>query len=481
MDITREIIGVLLSLLYVFAVLLITETYAKKKKNIKKGNTRKTIHILISHYVFIVYFFNSSVWFAVIPSLLFIVVNTLSRKYNLIKSMERSDNNDSLGTIWYSVSATLVVVCAYLLNIKEILLISMLILGYGDGMAALIGIKYGKHKILTSTKTFEGTLTMFCATAILYSAYQYIIYEKFELRLILSICILATFCECIAKKGLDNLLIPITISLILTYYHFVPDCVATIFIISIIVLFIFIVWIIGALTLSACIMTILMMTLVYLSVGIVPLIGIVVFLIFSSIISIPSNVSKNNARQLHKRSGVRSCIQVLANGSVTVILSIIFYFTKLDAVWFGIFVSLAVASSDTFSSEIGMLSKKTPVSILTFKRINTGLSGGITFLGILGSFIGAAVVGSVILSSRIEMFMGIVIFGVIGSIIDSIIGATLQIKYITLEGVITEKEFYNEEKLKVYSGITWMNNDYVNFISILLTTFLSIFIYQLFS
>ncbi|RKD31748.1 DUF92 domain-containing protein [Lacrimispora algidixylanolytica] len=478
MVIVREIIGVLLSVLYVTVVLVISEVYTEKKKNINKENSRKVIHILTAHYIFIVCFFNHSVWFAAIPSLIFIVINALSKKFNLFKSMER-DNSDSFGTIWYSVSATLVVVFAYSFNIREIAIISILILGYGDGLAALIGIKYGKYKLQTSDKTFEGSITMFFVTAIIYGTFQYITYGVIDLRLMLSMCVLTTLSEYIATKGLDNLLIPFTVSTILICNHFLPNSTSIIFVTSLIVLFVFLVWLADSLTLSACFITVIMMFLVYFSVGVLPLIGIVVFLVSSSIASIPSNVCKNRARQLHKRNGVRSYIQVLANGSVTVVLSVIFYFTRLDSIWFGIFVSLAVASSDTFSSEIGMLSKSAPISILTFKKTESGLSGGITFLGFLGSLVGASIIGSVVLYSRAGMFISVVISGVIGSMIDSFIGAALQIKYITPEGEITEKEFCNGKKLEVYSGIRWINNDYVNFISILLATFLSVSIYQL--
>ena len=144
MILANEALGVILSLLYVLVVVLSVEIYFRKKACTNKETFRKIIHILISNYIIIVCYFNTVYYFAMIPSSIFIFVNILSNKFRIIKSMERKTKN-YCGTIWYALSVTMVVIFSFTIGCKYIALASVLVLGYGDGIAALIGSKFGKH------------------------------------------------------------------------------------------------------------------------------------------------------------------------------------------------------------------------------------------------------------------------------------------------------------------------------------------------
>lgn len=54
----------------------------------------------------------------------------------------------------------------------------------------------------------------------------------------------------------------------------------------------------------------------------------------------------------------------------------------------GFMVCLASSNSDTWASEIGSLSRKKPIYIRTFKRIERGTSGAISGLGTVAAFAG---------------------------------------------------------------------------------------------
>lgn len=101
----------------------------------------------------------------------------------------------------------------------------------------------------------------------------------------------------------------------------------------------------------------------------------------------------------------------------------------------GFFGGIATALGDTLSSEIGLFSKKNPRLITNLKeKVLPGTDGGVTSLGILASFLGATIIGTyyVILFginlATIKIGLSILIAGILGTMIDSYIGATLELK-----------------------------------------------------
>jgi phytol kinase len=95
----------------------------------------------------------------------------------------------------------------------------MLTLGYGDGLAAVIGKRFGKT-FLIKGKSVEGSLVMFIATAFV-TAFVLITYAPaiaYPAILVLILPFIATAIEMFTPKGLDNLTIPLGIGLI-TYLY----------------------------------------------------------------------------------------------------------------------------------------------------------------------------------------------------------------------------------------------------------------------
>jgi uncharacterized protein (TIGR00297 family) len=149
------------------------------------------------------------------------------------------------------------------------------------------------------------------------------------------------------------------------------------------------------------------------------------------------------------KAGPRDAWQVLANGGVATACAIAWVFTR-DLHWAIAFAgAYAASTADTWATEIGTLAGKAPRSILTLRPLATGMSGGVTLRGTLGEVAGATWIGvvapiAIVLADVAPngnfgwtvaymrwwgvaaLLLVIPLAGVIGSTVDSLLGATLQ-------------------------------------------------------
>jgi uncharacterized protein (TIGR00297 family) len=160
--------------------------------------------------------------------------------------------------------------------------------------------------------------------------------------------------------------------------------------------------------------------------------------------------------------------QVLANGGVFVLLALAAHATGQGRLAAGALGALAAASADTWSTEIGTLFGGTPRSILSWRPLATGLSGGVTRIGSLAGLAGAAFIGAfgvlMVADGRLGFVLAVTAGGVIGSIADSMIGAAMQSKrYCDRCEEWTERRVHPcGYRTKHRAGVSWMSNDVVN-------------------
>lgn len=185
-----------------------------------------------------------------------------------------------------------------------------------------------------------------------------------------------------------------------------------------------------------------------------------------------------------EKGHTRDAWQVLANSLPAIVSLILFYYTQNQLFLIGYISGIAGATADTWSSEIGILSKSLPRSILTFKPTEPGLSGGISVLGSVASFFGSLLITLAFCLmyswypiSQLSTHLFIVVpltCGIFNSLVDSFLGATLQTKYRCLIcGQITEQPLHHQKQTKKISGIFWLTNDWINFFSGCLTVLVS--------
>lgn len=194
-------------------------------------------------------------------------------------------------------------------------------------------------------------------------------------------------------------------------------------------------------------------------------IPLIVFFASSSVLSKVRRLSQNGKKREKRREDIRNATQVLANGGVAWILLIVNVFVPNPLWYAGYLGAIAAATADTWATEIGRLWGGPPRHLLTGKVIEKGLSGGITWQGTLGSLAGAALIGLTsvpFLASASAL--GIVLGGVsglAGSLLDSLLGATLQAKYRDPDtGALFESR--RGDGFTLVQGVRWVDNDRVN-------------------
>lgn len=177
---------------------------------------------------------------------------------------------------------------------------------------------------------------------------------------------------------------------------------------------------------------------------------------------------KNKIKDLHQKGHQKDVPSIIANVAPGTLCLILYGLTN-NAYLLVVYATLmAEAISDSLASDIGILSSKPPINILTLKRSTPGLSGNISLLGIFASFIGSLIIALIylIFNHNIFNFLIITICGTLGNLIDSFLGALVQAKYeCPTCHIITEKTEHCATKTKKIAGIDFLNNDIVNITS----------------
>jgi uncharacterized protein (TIGR00297 family) len=131
--------------------------------------------------------------------------------------------------------------------------------------------------------------------------------------------------------------------------------------------------------------------------------------------------------------------------------------------------ALAASAADTWATEIGTRFGGVPRSIRSRRPVPVGTSGGVTVIGSLGALAGALFVAAVSIAIGWTRLTSVaaVAGGVVGSLADSLIGATLQARrWCDACGVATERVTHDcGSPTRPNGGVSGLDNDMVNLFS----------------
>ncbi|VVB59711.1 Uncharacterised protein [uncultured archaeon] len=215
-----DIVGVAAVYIYVTVLIVFTEKVFSKKYPVQ---SRKFLHIMTGNIAFILPLFETREIMAFLAAGPFILFTFLMSPYSPIKSMrgKTSEAGHGLGLVYYAITWT---VLAYVFfDHREIIAMGILAMSYGDGLASLIGIKYGKRKytVFKDMKSYIGSIAMFLCTFLLLVIAVVFYTEPLTIRAVaylLCMAGVATVVEGITPLGLDNLSVPFVVAVMYWFF-----------------------------------------------------------------------------------------------------------------------------------------------------------------------------------------------------------------------------------------------------------------------
>lgn len=199
---------------------------------------------------------------------------------------------------------------------------------------------------------------------------------------------------------------------------------------------------------------------------------LLLFFVSSSALTRTFSQRKASLAEKFSKGGQRDWGQVMANGGLGALLAIVLVIPPHpEWLWLAFAGAMAAVNADTWSTELGVLSLVPPRLITTGQKVERGTSGGITWMGILASLGGAALIGIAAIffpapGSGLSRLGIIILGGLAGSLFDSLLGATAQAIYWC---PTCKKETERHPTHTCGSptsqirGWRWFNNDVVNF------------------
>lgn len=213
---TSDWLALVISYVYVFAVIGIGEGLRKWLGQAKPGTystefTRKLIHISVGMWAFGTVLLFEHWYFAIIPPLSFVVLNYISYRRDIFKSVETGEKGN-LGTVYFPISFA-IIICLFWTR-PHLLAASLMPMTWGDALAAILGRRYGqrKYSILGSTRSVEGSLAMFLfswlSTFLALLLLSPLGWQACFLYA-LALAVFATLVEALSPWHIDNLTVPL--------------------------------------------------------------------------------------------------------------------------------------------------------------------------------------------------------------------------------------------------------------------------------
>ncbi|MCL2355162.1 MAG: DUF92 domain-containing protein, partial [Oscillospiraceae bacterium] len=284
-----------------------------------------------------------------------------------------------------------------------------------------------------SGKTLAGSASVAIISFIVIFIINMIFGSPLNIFAIVVLSLVAAVLENIGHTGYDNLTLPIGLSVV-TYLLFNLEVLMNHLVLSLLLNSLLVIFAIKrkSFDTGGVISAFICGFLICYFGGIFPFAILMVVFLFTVLTDkISNDIKKQITTNIEKKGSKRDVFQVLVNAGPGAIAILLYYFTTNDVFIFIFGILMSATLADCMASNLGMLSSAKPVDITRFKKIDNGLSGGVTLIGITASLAGATIIGVTwfIYTRNILELLLIIFAGFLGGVIDSILGSLFQIKY----------------------------------------------------
>jgi phytol kinase len=193
------------------AIVLLAETLHRRIST-SLELARKVVHLGTGNVILVAWWLQLPAWVGISASVIASIIALLSYYIPFLPGIN-SVGRKSFGTFFYAVSIGVLIAWFWPLQQFQYAAIGILVMTWGDGLAGLIGQKFGQHpyEIWGMKKSWEGSLTMALASYIVSSlillAVQGNVWQTWLVPV--AIALVATGLEAFSKLGIDNLTVPL--------------------------------------------------------------------------------------------------------------------------------------------------------------------------------------------------------------------------------------------------------------------------------
>jgi len=180
---------------------------------------RKVVHIGTGHVLLIAWWLQIPTWLCVSAGVTFTAIALASHHTNILP-MLNDVGRKTYGVFYYALSITVLVALLWDHH-PQYAVIGVMVMSWGDGMAALIGKRFGKHTFIYmgNKRSLEGSLAMFVTSLIVMLgifASGHSLSAR-DVGVAIPVAAIAAMLEAFSPGGTDNLSVPLA-SASLSYF-----------------------------------------------------------------------------------------------------------------------------------------------------------------------------------------------------------------------------------------------------------------------
>lgn len=204
-------LALFITIVIVFLFICISELLWRHR-GVDTEYTRKFVHVTVGSFVAFWPLFLTQAEIVGLSAAFVVVVST-SNYFQIFKAMH-SVQRPTWGEVFFAIS---VGALAFVAHSGWIYLAALLHMSLADGLAAIIGTKFGRrtrYHVFSHPKSVVGSLTFFTTSLAILVGYAVFTPNDFSLWF-LAIAAGATLLENLAIRGFDNLLVPVLVAVAL--------------------------------------------------------------------------------------------------------------------------------------------------------------------------------------------------------------------------------------------------------------------------
>ncbi|BDX38285.1 MAG: phosphatidate cytidylyltransferase [Bacteroidales bacterium] len=209
------------------AVLLIFNEINYRRLKVKGEISRKFAHFAATLCTIPLPYVFSSHWYVFILAVIFALVLFITQKGHLLQSIHDVERK-SIGSYLLPISIYVTFFVSKYFESRLMYVLPILILAISDPMAAIVGIGMKKYNHRIKIFGIDTQKSMFGSGAFLLSSllvclmalyFNRRVFDETTIVISLTIAVVSTIVELFSRRGLDNLLVPISVILVLLFLN----------------------------------------------------------------------------------------------------------------------------------------------------------------------------------------------------------------------------------------------------------------------